>query len=118
MASFPKYSIMNEGLFIDNLFYHDKRREKLSVTKDSARVLGHQLKRLRLEQDLSGVQLGKILGISQQQVSRYEHGATALSVDTIIALCLYFNISLEQFLTPLILMLNDEMSTQSKSPGE
>lgn len=118
MTFFPKYSIMNEGLFLEDLSYHDKRREKLSVKKDIPRVLGRQLKRLRLEQNLSGVQLGKILNISQQQVSRYEHGATVLSVETITALCLYFNISLEQFLAPLILMLNDEMSVQSKSRRE
>lgn len=79
------------------------------IKKDVALITGRQLKKLRLEHGLTGFQFGKILGISQQQVSRYEHGVTALSIETVVTLCIYFNVSFEHFLAPLISTTEDNL---------
>lgn len=51
---------------------------------------------------LSGVKLGRILGVNQQQVSRYERGITILSIETILLLCDCFNVTPEYFLAPVL----------------
>ena len=77
---------------------------KKRLRKDINFIVGRQLRTLRLKQSLNGTQLGKILGISQQHVSRYENGVTTLSIDTIVTICLYFNLSLNEFLAPLMVL--------------
>ncbi|EGT3611685.1 helix-turn-helix transcriptional regulator [Morganella morganii] len=78
------------------------------MKKDIAFVTGRQLKILRKKHDISGMQLGKMLDISQQQVSRYENGMTPLPLDTIITICIYFHLSLREFLAPLMILTEDE----------
>lgn len=43
--------------------------------------LGFYLKVIRKEQRLSGIEMAKILNISQQQISRYETGKTKLTFE-------------------------------------
>lgn len=62
-----------------------------------ARVVGRQICRLRREQGLSGRELAVILGVSQQQVSRYELGVCRIDVDLLFYLLRQFNVTLEDF---------------------
>lgn len=74
---------------------------KISHSKNTARMIGYQLRLIRIEYGLSGLQLGRIMGISQQQVSRYEHGLTSMSIDSLVLLCNYFNVKPDYFLAPI-----------------
>lgn len=108
MTPFPKRQQIKNGLSYGSMPY---RKEKLR--KDIAVIIGRRLKALRLKHALNGMQLGKILGISQQQVSRYENGVTTLSIDTIVIICLYFNLSLREFLAPLMVLTENENKNES-----
>ncbi|HEC8329734.1 TPA: helix-turn-helix transcriptional regulator [Providencia rettgeri] len=44
--------------------------------------LGQFLRDARIKQSLSGKELGKLINVSQQQVSRYERGKTSISIET------------------------------------
>lgn len=41
------------------------------------------LKSSRLEKSLTGSDLGKLLNLSQQQISRYENGLSAISINSL-----------------------------------
>lgn len=48
---------------------------------------------------MSGVDLGAELGISQQQISRYENATSEISVSTLINILAVFNITPAEFFT-------------------
>lgn len=60
--------------------------EKLMLKKENniSKLIGARIKNIRKEKCISGAQLGKMLQLSQQQISRYERGINQISVD-----CLY-----------------------------
>ncbi|MGX4743122.1 helix-turn-helix domain-containing protein [Providencia rettgeri] len=41
--------------------------------------IGKKIKHYRLTRGLSGNELGRMIGVSQQQISRYENGVSTLS---------------------------------------
>ncbi|MCD9217757.1 helix-turn-helix domain-containing protein, partial [Escherichia coli] len=45
--------------------------------------IGDFLRAARRGKSLTGLQLGKMLHISQQQISRYERGETSISIETL-----------------------------------
>ncbi len=47
-------------------------------------LIGGRIRNIRKSKGISGAQLGKMLQLSQQQISRYERGINQISVD-----CLY-----------------------------
>lgn len=50
------------------------------------RTLGVKVRRFREEAGLSQTGLGEMLGVSYQQVQKYERGASRMSVDTLLRL--------------------------------
>lgn len=103
MTSYPAHQHLKELLSALQTPY---RQEMFK--KDIDFIIGRRLRALRLKQSLNGTQMGRILGISQQQVSRYENGMNSLSPAMMVTLCVYFNISLECFLSPLISVLEKD----------
>lgn len=81
---------------------------KETLRKDVNVIIGLRLRKLRRERDLSGAQLSRILGVSQQQVSRYETGLSGLSPEMMVTLCIYFRMSPGQFLAPLMPLIRDD----------
>lgn len=53
--------------------------------------IGSYIKKIRKEKGLSGMDLAQKIGISQQQLSRYENGTTKLTFATINEILLVFN---------------------------
>ena len=45
--------------------------------------VGLFLKKIRQEKNLTGTQLAQLINVSQQQISRYETGASSLSLDQV-----------------------------------
>lgn len=63
------------------------------------------LKRMREEMQgirnykgLSQKEMGDILGVTGQQVAKYESGENQIKVSTLISFCQFFNINIEDFL--------------------
>lgn len=66
------------------------------------RMLGEQIKGLRLTRNISQVQLAKGLSVTKQTVSNWENNNIMPSVETLIKLARYFNCT-----TDYLLELND-----------
>ena len=61
--------------------------------------VGALIRKLRKEKRMTGVDLGAELGISQQQISRYENATSEISVSTLINILAVFNITPAEFFT-------------------
>lgn len=59
---------------------------------------GEKVRNLREDKDLNQTQLGAVIGMTQRKVSYIECGKCEPSVDDIIALCRYFNVSADYLL--------------------
>ncbi|EMA4783083.1 helix-turn-helix transcriptional regulator [Providencia rettgeri] len=59
--------------------------------------IGKKIKKLRLKYNLSGSNLAKFIGISQQQLSRYENGQSDISTSKIMIISIYFNVDVSYF---------------------
>jgi transcriptional regulator with XRE-family HTH domain len=64
------------------------------------KALGAKIRRFREQADLSQSQLGEKLGVSYQQVQKYERGASRLGVDTLLRLAKALNQPVGAFLPP------------------
>ncbi|MDR2225291.1 MAG: helix-turn-helix transcriptional regulator [Providencia sp.] len=89
----------------NNLFF-DKNllieNDHTSRNQNVDEALGYLIKKHRKKQGLTGVELGKMLNISQQQISRYERGVNNFSIDRIIDILLILNISQEDLVKVII----------------
>lgn len=61
-------------------------------------IVGKKIRDFRIEKGMSGAELGKILNLSQQQVSRYERGINKITVDLLYEASLILDIKIELFL--------------------
>jgi transcriptional regulator with XRE-family HTH domain len=61
-------------------------------------IVGQRLRELRKRQKISAEELGNVLGMSQQQVLRYETNKTDLTTDTLIKIADYFDVSTDYLL--------------------
>lgn len=68
-------------------------------------AVGRQIRLLRKSKGLSGQALARKLGVSQQQVSRYERGVCKINTDTLMIILMYFDTSLEVFFQKVSLAL-------------
>lgn len=64
-----------------------------------SQLTGQSLLSFRKEKGLSGAVLAQKMGISQQQLSRYERGQTAITVDTLFRLLTILCIPFAEFYT-------------------
>ncbi|WP_109400749.1 helix-turn-helix transcriptional regulator [Proteus sp. TJ1640] len=47
------------------------------------KIIGKYIKKARINKSLSGEQLGLLLNVSQQQISRYENAETSVNIETL-----------------------------------
>ena len=57
-----------------------------------------RLRNIREDKDLNQTQLGKAVGMTQRKLSYIECGKCEPSVDDIVALCQFFNVSADYLL--------------------
>lgn len=70
--------------------------------------VGQAVKKFRLDNNMSGEVLGNIIGVSQQQISRYERGKSEITVRRLDEIALAFNMTLFQFVEYIYnLVIND-----------
>jgi transcriptional regulator with XRE-family HTH domain len=60
-------------------------------------LIGKNLKRFRVERNLSQQQLGKEIGLSHQQISNYERGAHEICVSNLYKISQVMNVPIEDF---------------------
>lgn len=58
---------------------------------------GQKMKSLRMGKGMTANDLAVLLGISQQQLSRYERGINRIDIDTLSKLSYIFNVSINCF---------------------
>lgn len=58
----------------------------------------NRVKFLRMERNLSQIQLGDLVGLSQQSVSRIENDATKMTADTLVRLSSCFGVTTDYLL--------------------
>jgi len=54
-------------------------------------MIDKRIKELRLEKELSQAQLAKIVGLSRASICEYERGTVEPNIQTILALCKFFD---------------------------
>ncbi|MBI4688973.1 MAG: helix-turn-helix transcriptional regulator [Nitrospirae bacterium] len=89
------------------------RKKKLTPSRE----IGEKIKKLRRERRISQEELAEILGVTYQQVQRYENGTNRLNVENIQAVAAALSVPVTYFFnldTPL--MLAEERSPYL--PGE
>nr|ELR5227075.1 helix-turn-helix transcriptional regulator [Providencia rettgeri] len=59
-------------------------------------LLGNYLRKARVSKGLSGNELGSVIHLSQQQVSRYELGINKLSLDKLIEIIIFLDIDINE----------------------
>lgn len=62
------------------------------------RQIGQNLRRLRLEHGLSQAKIAAVLGVSYQQVQKYERGDNRLCLNRLIKLCDFLGVSFDAFI--------------------
>lgn len=72
-----------------------------------AKAIGRQIYLARRAQHLTGKELAVKLGLSQQQVSRYERGVCRIDVDTLIYLLNQLSVPLDVFFHDMSLTLKE-----------
>jgi len=68
------------------------------MAEKDGKALGARIRRFREHADLSQSQLGEKLGVSYQQIQKYERGASRLSVETLLRLAKAFNLPVQALL--------------------
>ena len=63
--------------------------------------IGEKIKELRIEQGLSQMQLGKIIGVSQKAIDYWERSVNEPKVGYIIALVKHFGVTFDDFFAEL-----------------
>ncbi|MEQ5726718.1 helix-turn-helix domain-containing protein [Providencia alcalifaciens] len=71
------------------------RRER--ITNSFSQAMGGEIARLRREKLLSGRELGELVGVSQQQISRYENGVCDITIVMLCDLLLCLDTSLDAY---------------------
>lgn len=74
------------------------RQQRATAPAPLALGIGSVLSDLKRQRGLSGVRLAELSGLTQSQISRFEHGKVDISVTDLLALCDALEIALEDFM--------------------
>ena len=58
------------------------------------KLIGGQIRKMRRITGVTSTELGNLIGVSQQQISRYEIGSTKISLEIILRISWVFGVSL------------------------
>lgn len=72
---------------------HDKGTINFLIAKN----IGNKIKAIRLKYKMKGADLAKAIGISQQQLSKYENGKVDITTSKIMLISLYFDVDINYF---------------------
>lgn len=78
-----------------------QKKQRTESTFSLNEEVGFLIRKLRTSRKMSGEQLAQIVGISQQQISRYENGKTKLTIDQLEVISTAFDMSIWRFMNIL-----------------
>lgn len=70
----------------------------IKKNQPSNQIVGDFLRKKRKEKMISGTEMGRLIHVSQQQVSRYENGKTNLTIEVLSNYLTILNISWIDFI--------------------
>ncbi|MGJ3355819.1 helix-turn-helix domain-containing protein [Providencia sp. Je.9.19] len=73
--------------------------DKSAIKKIIAKNVGIKIKTIRKTYKVSGFILAGFIGVSQQQLSKYENGHSDIPISKITLIALYFSVDINYFLT-------------------
>lgn len=71
-------------------------------------AIGRKIKEIRKSFGMTGEQLGLLLGVTQQQISRYESGTTPMTIDILFLIVNALDIKIEEILSDYISLSDQE----------
>lgn len=77
-----------------------QRKTKLAAGAVDA-VIGQRLRTLRTARNLSQEKLGKAVGLTFQQIQKYESGANKISIATLLDICAHLGCHIDYFIEGL-----------------
>lgn len=101
---------MNNALYPDDSISSSYNQENVETTNHNRRlktivedkIIGKHLRWLRRQRHLSQTKLGQGIGVSFQQIQKYEQGKNRLSLSLAIKACKVFKISPVDFMRILL----------------
>ena len=64
-------------------------------------IIGLQLRKIRLMRGKTQSRVSKAVGVTFQQIQKYERGQNAISINIMMKLCEYLDVSVDFFIKPL-----------------
>ena len=64
-------------------------------------IIGLQLRKIRLMRGLTQSRVAKAVSVTFQQIQKYERGQNAVSINIMMKLCEYLDVSVDFFIKPL-----------------
>ena len=64
-------------------------------------IIGLQLRKIRLMRGRTQSRVSKAVGVTFQQIQKYERGQNAISINIMMKLCEYLEVSVDFFIKPL-----------------
>lgn len=78
-------------------FFINSNSDKEKVIYIISKNIGKKIKKIRLKYNMKGADLARVIGISQQQLSKYENGKVDITTSKIILISIYFDIDINYF---------------------
>lgn len=95
----------------------EKAKNTILVACTPDQCVGAVISARRKELGLSGKQLGQQIGLSQQQISRYERGLSSITLSQLLLLSAALGLSLRQFMDEFFLLTDTGASDFSDENG-
>jgi len=61
--------------------------------------IGQKINKFRKEKGLTTAELGDIVGVSQQQISRYERGTNHINIEMLVKLSFFFKVTVIELIS-------------------
>ena len=68
-----------------------------ATENDISGMVGRNLRAIRLRQNMTQKQVGNLLGVSFQQIQKYETGQNQVSLAKLVRLCDIYDVPIEEF---------------------
>lgn len=85
------------------------------ATTDNHRAIGMKIRAARLQANMSQADLGKSVGISFQQIQKYEKGRNRVDIDRMRQIAEVLNVNMSDFLEPMPTKKKDVRMTAFQS---
>lgn len=90
------------------------KQNKIKQSTQLNKMIGQFIRESRLAKSLSGAEFGKLINVSQQQVSRYENGVTSLSIEALDNIFSALGINWSDFYQKIFHVHDDDFIVNSK----